>query len=158
MNNLIEKIESIIKKYPTKESAILEILHIIQKEKNYITEDDINWLSEMFGINYSRIKAVATFYTMYNLKKTGKYHIQICRNISCHISGYRKIKEYIEKKLNIKEGEVSLDGMWSLVCVECLGSCGTAPVMMINQTYYEKLTEEKIDNIIEEILRKNKGI
>ncbi len=156
MNDLREKIENIIKKYPTKESAILEILHIIQKEKNYITEDDINWISINFSINYSRIKAVATFYTMYNLNKTGKYHIQLCRNISCHMNGYKRLKHYIEKKLNIKEGEVSSDGMWSITSVECLGACGNAPVMMINQTYYENLTEEKIDKIIEKILNNKK--
>lgn len=155
MKELKEKIESLIKKYPSKEAAILEILHTVQKTKNYITEQDINWISENFSIPYSRLKSVLTFYTMYNLKKTGKYHIQICRNISCHMSGSERIKKYIEKKLNIKEGEVTEDGMWSLSAVECLGSCGTSPVMMINETYYENLTEEKIDKIIEEIKNKN---
>ncbi|MCX7648720.1 MAG: NAD(P)H-dependent oxidoreductase subunit E, partial [Elusimicrobiales bacterium] len=132
-----------------KESAIISILHEIQKEKNYIEDSDISELAKLTELPYSKIKAVLTFYTMFNSKKVGKYHIQICRNISCHMAGAKKIEKYISEKLG--EGEVTKDLLFSYSTVECLGSCGTAPVIMINETYYENVDEKKIDEIIEKL-------
>lgn len=151
---LLEKLNSIISKYEKKESAILEILHAIQKENNYISEENIDYISKLLDIPYSRLKGVLTFYTMFNNKKIGKYHIQICNNISCHMNGAEKIKKYLEKKLSISENGISNDGLWSISEVECLGSCGTAPVIMINETYYENIDEDKLDKIISDILGK----
>ncbi|MEW6013127.1 MAG: NADH-quinone oxidoreductase subunit NuoE [Elusimicrobiota bacterium] len=149
--NIKKNIENIISKYEKKESAIINILHEIQKEKNYIEDLDISELAKLTELPYSRIKAVLTFYTMFNSRKVGKYHIQICRNISCHMAGSKKIEKYISEKLGIKEGEVSKDYLFSYSTVECLGSCGTAPVIMINETYHENVDEKKIDEIIEKL-------
>lgn len=151
---LKEKITTTITKYERKESAILEIFHIIQKQLGYISEEILEDISKNFEIPYPRLKAVLTFYTMYRTKRLGKYHIQLCRNISCHMAGAQKIKDYLKKKLSISEGEVSEDGLWSICEVECLGSCATAPVIMINETYYENINEERIDRIIAEIVEK----
>ncbi|HOJ87025.1 MAG TPA: NADH-quinone oxidoreductase subunit NuoE [Elusimicrobiales bacterium] len=146
-----QNLKNIISKYEKKESAIISILHEIQKEKNYIEDSDISELAKLTELPYSKIKAVLTFYTMFNSKKVGKYHIQICRNISCHMAGAKKIEKYISEKLGIREGEVTKDLLFSYSTVECLGSCGTAPVIMINETYYENVDEKKIDEIIEKL-------
>ncbi|MGC8729304.1 MAG: NADH-quinone oxidoreductase subunit NuoE [Elusimicrobiales bacterium] len=146
-----ENLKNIISKYEKKESAIISILHEIQKEKNYIEDSDISELAKLMELPYSKIKAVLTFYTMFNSKKVGKYHIQICRNISCHMAGAKKIEKYISEKLGIREGEVTKDLLFSYSTVECLGSCGTSPVIMINETYHENVDEKKIDEIIEKL-------
>lgn len=146
----IEKISDILQRYETKESAILEILHYIQKEKRFISDSDLMMIEEKFNIPFSKLKAAATFYTMYSQRKLAKYHIQICRNISCHMAGYNEIKEYIKDKLNIKN-YISDDGMWSIEEVECLGACHKAPVIAINGTYYENINKQKFDEIVREI-------
>ncbi len=133
------------------QSAVLALLHEIQKENGYVSEEDACELSELTKIPYSRIKAVMTFYTMYNLKKTGKYHIQLCRNLSCHMAGAPALKQAIEKNLGIKEGEITKDGLFSFCEVECLGSCGTAPVIMVNETYHENMDEAGLEKLIENL-------
>ena len=147
--------KTIIEKFETKESSILELLHLIQKENGYISEDDINDLSKLIDIPYSKIKAVLTFYTMFNQKKVGRYHIQICRNISCHMAGSKNLERYIKEKLGINEGEITPDGLFSYTTVECLAGCGNAPVIMINETYYENVDEKKLDEIINNLKIKN---
>ncbi len=145
----LEEINKIISKYEKKESSILEIFHYIQKYNGYIEESDLEELSKLTGIPYSRLKSVLTFYTMFNQKKVGKYHIQICRNISCHMAGSKKLEEFLKKELKISEGEVSSDGLFSYTTVECLGACGNAPVVMINETYHEKMDENKLKEFID---------
>ncbi|GAB4028539.1 MAG: NADH-quinone oxidoreductase subunit NuoE [Elusimicrobiota bacterium] len=130
------------------QSGLLAMLHEIQKENGYISQEDAQELSALTDISYSRIKAVMTFYTMYNLKKTGKYHIQICRNLSCHMAGAPELRKALEKKLSIREGEITHDGLFSFNEVECLGSCGTAPVIMVNETYHENMDENKLEKLI----------
>lgn len=152
--NFKKSYKSIMEKFENKESSLIALLHEIQKENGYILEEDLEELSKLTNINYSRIKSVATFYTMFNLKKVGKYHIQICRNLSCHMAGAKKLVDYIKNELNIKEGEVSEDGYFSFTEVECLGACGTAPVIMVNDKYYENMDEDKLVKLIEELKRK----
>jgi len=149
-----ERIESLSK---NPQSTLLAMLHFIQKEKGFITEQDAEYLSSISKIPYSKVKAVMTFYTMYNLKKTGIHHIQICRNLSCHMAGAPALKKIIENELSIKEGEVTPDGLFSLTEVECLGSCGTAPVIMINETYHENMNEEKLKALLKELKEKNEN-
>jgi NADH-quinone oxidoreductase E subunit len=146
--------KNIMEKFEKKESSIIALLHLIQKENGYILEEDIDELSKLIEIPYSRIKSVLTFYTMFNQKKVGKYHIQICRNISCHMAGSKKLENYIKEKLEIKEGEITKDGLFSYTTVECLGACGNAPVVMINETYYENVDEKKLDEIINNLRTK----
>ncbi|MEF3280355.1 MAG: NADH-quinone oxidoreductase subunit NuoE [Elusimicrobiota bacterium] len=155
MNNLRDEIKKIVSKYENKDSAVLEVFHYIQKIKGYIEENDLDEISQAISIPYSKLKGVLTFYTMFNQKKVGKYHIQICRNISCHMSGSKKLIDFIKKELKIEEGELTEDGYFSYTTVECLGACGNAPVIMVNDTYYEGMTEEKLKELIEK-LRKEK--
>jgi len=146
--------KNIIAKFEDKNSALLSLLHEIQKENGYIKEEDVNELSELIDLPYSKIKSALSFYTMYNLKKVGKYHIQVCRNLSCHIAGSNSLMEFIFDKLKLKENEITEDGMFSLSTVECLGSCGTAPVIMINDTYHENMDLEKLERLIDELRKK----
>ncbi len=143
--------DDILKRYPDKKSAMLPVLHLAQDEFKVLSDDVIEYLSDIMGFSPAYIKGVVTFYKLFNTKPVGKYHIQLCTNISCSILGSEDILAYLKEKLGLNEGEVSSDGKFSLTTVECLGSCGTAPVMQINNTYYENLTKEKVDEILKNL-------
>ena len=143
--------DDILKRYPDKNSAMLPVLHLAQDEFKVLSDDVIEYLSDIIDFSPAYIKGVVTFYKLFNTKPVGKYHIQLCTNISCSLLGSEDILAYLKEKLGLNEGEVSSDGKFSLTTVECLGSCGTAPVMQINDTYYENLTKEKVDEILRKL-------
>ena len=143
-----KEFEALLKRYPDKEAAILPALHLAQREFGYVSDEAILRVAEILGFTPARIEGVATFYTMYNRRPVGKYHVQICRNISCSLMGAEHLIEHVSKKLGIKPGETTPDGKFTLSKVECLGSCGTAPVLQLNDDYHEDLTEEKIDALL----------
>ena len=143
--------DDILKRYPDKKSAMLPVLHLAQDEFKVLSDDVIEYLSDIMGFSPAYIKGVVTFYKLFNTKPVGKYHIQLCTNISCSLLGSEDILAYLKEKLGLNEGEVSSNGKFSLTTVECLGSCGTAPVMQINDTYYENLTKEKVDEILRKL-------
>ena len=151
----LKEVEQIKKKYPVEGSAVMDILYLAQDEFGYINEDVISYVADLLEMPTTRVEEVATFYTMYNKKSVGKYHIQVCHNLTCTLMGAETILEHIEEKLGIKVGETTKDGLFTISEVECLGACGTAPVMQVNETYYEKLTPEKIDQILEELKKKS---
>ena len=142
------ELEAVLARYPDKEAAILPALHLAQREFGYVSDEAILRVAEILGFTPARIEGVATFYTMYNRRPVGKYHVQICRNISCSLMGAEHLIEHVSKKLGIKPGETTPDGKFTLTKVECLGSCGTAPVLQLNDDYHEDLTEEKIDALL----------
>ena len=111
-------------------------------------------MADAIGVSPNEVASAATFYTMFPKQKVGKYLIQVCTNISCGLMGAESLKEYLLKKLNVKEGGISEDGLFTVVSVECLGSCTTAPMMQVNQTYYENLTKEKVDEILNDLREK----
>jgi len=137
-------------RYHSKRSAVMDALMLVQKDcDNNVTRDDMVEIASILGIRPNEVNAVASFYTMYNFRKpVGKYHIQVCRNISCALLEAERIIAHIEEVLGIKTGDTTADNMFTLSTVECLGSCGTAPMMQINDDYYESLTEEKVDEIL----------
>jgi len=140
--------EEILHHYPTKESAVKTVLWLAQREFGAITPDVEKYLSELMGVPVSHIHGVATFYTMFNKRPVGKYHLQVCHNLSCSLLGAEHLIEYLQERLGIRTGETTEDGLFTLSEVECLGSCGTAPMMMVNDEYYEALTPEKVDELI----------
>ena len=144
-------IEALKKIYPQKEAALIPALHEVQKEAGWISEDAIDVLSACLGLPYARVKGVVTFYTMFNRAPVGKYHLQVCRNISCHSMGAPNILSHLKAKLRIGEGETSEDGLFTLSTVECLGSCGTAPVIAVNEKYHENMSVEKTDILLREL-------
>lgn len=149
-----QKVISELKRYESKQSAVLPALYIGQKENNgHITADVIRELSKVMEIPESQINEVFTFYTMYNKEKVGRNHIQICRTLSCMLNGAAELTEHVCSELHVKLGEVTKDGNFTVTEAECLGSCGTAPMMQITKAdgdskYYENLTNEKAMNIL----------
>ena len=148
-----DRLKTIKSLYPDPRSAVMPALYLAQEHYGFITDEAINWVSEQVGLAPVHVREVATFYTMYYKKPVGKYHFQVCRTLTCSVRGAKKITNHLEKKFKIKSGEVSEDGMWSYEEVECLGSCGTAPMCEINDTYFENLTEDKLDEIINKIAK-----
>ena len=146
-----KRVEELKKLYPFKESAVMPALYIAQEELGQITDQAIEWVAEKIGMAPIHVKEVATFYTMYYKKPVGKYHFQVCRTLSCALRGARQLTERLHQRFGLKPGEVSKDGMWSYEDVECLGSCGTAPMCEVNDCYFENLSPEKIDQIIDRI-------
>lgn len=144
----IENIKKAIDKYPMKRFASMDALMIAQEECGFLTEDVLKEVACILDIEPVQLNQVAAFYTMYNKKPVGKYHIQVCTNVTCSLLGAGHIAEFLSKKLGVKKGETTPDKRFTLSEVECLGSCGTAPMMQINDDYYENLTEAKIDEIL----------
>jgi len=147
-------IEKLLTRYPEEEkrSALLPALHIVQNEnQGYLTEDLMKDVADLLEITPLQVYEVATFYTMYNLKPVGKYHIQVCRTLPCALMGAEKLVSYLEVKLGIHRGETTPDNLFTLSEVECLASCGTAPMMQINHSYYENLNKNKVDKILNDL-------
>jgi NADH-quinone oxidoreductase subunit E len=137
--------------YPDSKSAIMPALYIAQEELGYINEKAVSWISSKLNISPAHVFEVATFYTMYYKQPVGKYHVQVCRTLSCMICGARNLTAHLRKRLGIAAGEITADGMWSFEEVECLGSCGTAPMVEINDVYFENLTPESLDTLMNRI-------
>ena len=146
-----KQIQDLISKYPQKRSALIPSLHLVQKELGYIPQDTMREVAEIFGISPNEVHEVTSFYTMLHRYPVGKYVIQVCTNISCQLCNAEGIMAHLTQKLGIKPGETSPDKKYTLVEVECLGSCGTSPVVQINDDYYEELTPEKLDKILDSL-------
>ena len=148
-----KQIERIISRYPSRKSAIMPALYIAQDELGWISDEAVSWVAERIAVSPAHVRAVATFYTMYYKKPVGRYHIQICRTLSCLLCGAKEITEFVKKQLGVGPGEVTSDGMWSWEEVECLGSCGTAPLVEINDVFFENLTIQKLEATLKQIER-----
>jgi len=147
----MKDIEAICQLYPDKKAATLPVLHLAQKRFGFVSEEAVRVVAEALGLPVSHVLNVATFYTMYNKKEVGKYHVQVCTNISCALMGAREIFQHLKRKLDVDSGEITKDGLFTLQEVECLGSCGTAPTIQINEQYFENMTVEKTDALIESL-------
>ncbi|HVF48851.1 MAG TPA: NADH-quinone oxidoreductase subunit NuoE [Pyrinomonadaceae bacterium] len=144
------EIERNLAKYPVRRSAILPLMFIVQRERDgWLDPPAVAYLADRLGVRITDIWEVATFYSMINTKPVGKYHVQVCRTLSCKILGADKITEHCAKRLGIKPGETTADGRFTLSEVECLGSCGTAPMMQLGFDYHENLTPQKVDEILD---------
>src|SRR3954471_8576801 len=145
------EIDHHLSKYPVKRSAILPLMFIVQRERGYLDPPGVAYLADRLGVRITDIWEVATFYSMINTEPVGRHHIQICKTLSCKIMGEPKITEHVCKKLGVKPGETTPDGRFSVSLVECLGSCGTAPMFQIGFDYHENLTLEKVDEILDKL-------
>jgi NADH-quinone oxidoreductase subunit E len=147
------EVDSHIAKYPPerKRSAILPIMFIVQRERGWIDPAGVNYVAKKLDLEISDVWEVGTFYSMINMRPIGKYNIQICKTLSCKIMGEPKITDHICKRLGIHAGETTPDGKFTVSMVECLGSCGTAPMFQIGFDYYENLTTEKVDEILDSL-------
>lgn len=150
-DDAVALIRKIISRYPEgkQKSAILPILHLAQAEfEGWLHPAVMDKVAEILNIQSIEVYEVASFYSMFNLKPVGKCVIEVCRTGPCWLMGAEDIVKYLEKKLNVREGQTSADGMFTLKTVECLASCGTAPMMQVGQTYHENLTLDKVDGIL----------
>ncbi len=146
-----KKFQKLIQKYPKIDSLTLPSLWLIQEQEGWISLDAMKYIASRLGKSAADIYSIATFYTMFKLKPTGKYHICICKTASCKLCGSGNIKEKLEQKLGIKPGETTKDGKFTIEEVECLGACADAPVMSLNDKYIGQLSIEKIEKIINEL-------
>lgn len=138
-------------RYPRTKSAILPALTIAYRQVGHLNDEIYDEISEAIDVPILEIAEAATFYTMFPKKPTGKYLIQVCHNLPCSLLGADSLVRYLEDKLDIKKGETTSDGLFTLISVECLGSCATAPMMQINHDYYENLTPEKVDSVLKQL-------
>ena len=143
-----QKFEETVNRYPKKEAALLPVLCLAQKEFGHLGEEAIEYVAQLMGQSPARVCGVVSFYTMLNTKPIGWHHIQVCRTLPCALRGAEKLTLFISKTLGIEVGQTTADGRFTLSEVECLASCGTAPMMQINDDYYENLTDEKVTEIL----------
>jgi len=151
------RILDLLPRYPDRRSVTLAALRIAQEEKGYITDDAMTDIAVLLELTPVQVYETATFYTMYTLWPVGKFHIQVCRTLSCALVGAETIVAYLERTLGIKAGETTPDGLFTLKKVECLAGCGAGPMMQINDDYYEYLTTQKIDRILDDLRREGKS-
>ncbi len=147
----LKKLEEIKSRYPNAHSALMPALWLAQEQFGWISKEVMEYAGNILNIPVEHILGVVRFYSMYNKNPVGKHHLQVCTNVSCMLRGGYDMLDYISKKLKIKPGETSEDGKFTLIEVECLGSCGTAPMMQVNNYFEENLTKEKIDKLITEL-------
>ncbi len=150
---VLEEMQSHLTKYPMerKRSALIPLLFVVQRERGWIDNAGVNFLARFLDLEVTDVWETATFYSMFNLHKIGKHHIQICKTLSCKIMNEPQITDHICHKLGIHPGETTKDGKFTVTLVECLGSCGTAPMMQIGFDYHENLTTEKVDKILDSL-------
>ncbi|MBV9963673.1 MAG: NAD(P)H-dependent oxidoreductase subunit E [Parafilimonas sp.] len=157
----LKEVNELISHYPQgkQKSALLPLLHMAQDEfGNWLDVPVMDYVASLLNIQPIEVYEVATFYSMYNLKPVGKYVFEVCQTGPCMLNGSDDIITYIEEKLNIKPGETTTDGIFTLKTVECLGACGYAPMMQLGKYYREHLTKEKVDQLIEECRAKQTSL
>ncbi|MFK5882238.1 MAG: NAD(P)H-dependent oxidoreductase subunit E [Sulfurospirillum sp.] len=146
-----KKFQDLLKRYPKKDSLTLPSLWMIQYQDGWICEDAMKYLSSRLDMSPMDIYSIASFYSMFHLEPVGKYNIQICKTLSCKLRGSAEIKKHIENRLGIKAGETTKNMKFTITEAECLGSCGTAPCVCINDDYIQNSTPQILDKIIGEL-------
>lgn len=146
-------IETLLAKYPTKQAALLPVLWIVQGRLGWIPREAVEAVAGLLGLSTAFVDGVLTFYTMYNLDPVGRYDLQFCTSISCHLNGADDLLARCEKKLGIPAGETTPDGKFTITEVECIAGCDRAPSMQVNDRYYEPMTPEKLDALLAELAK-----
>jgi len=152
-------VKQMISRYPDgkQKSALLPVLHLAQAEfDGWLSVPVMDYVASLLSIKPIEVYEVASFYSMYNLKPVGKCTLEVCRTSSCWLMGAEDIVRHIQNRLGIKDGQTSSDGMFTLKTVECLGSCGTAPMLQCGAKYHENLTLEKVDELLDKLATDNK--
>ena len=147
----LQQVQEIRSHYPTNLAAVMGVLHMVQDKYGYISDEAITAVAKLLDIPEENVLGVVTFYEMYHQHPTGKYKLQVCTNVSCLLCGSDMVLKTIKDKIGIGIGETTADGLFSVHEVECLGSCGTAPVISVNKEYHEKLTPESINALIDNL-------
>lgn len=143
------KVDSIVGRYPRAKAALLPVLWEVQQAEGWVTSAAEAWVADRLEVSAAHVHGCVTFYTMYKQRPLGKYHIQVCTTLSCMLRGCDELLDHLKQRLGIEEGQVTPDGKFSLVRVECLGSCGTAPMFQLNDDYHEDLSLAKVDTLLD---------
>src|ERR1043165_8609039 len=146
-----QKFDHILTRYPNKESALLPTLHLVQEVWGWISPEAVHYVGSRLDLSPATVFGVVSFYNMYNQKPVGKYHVQVCTNLSCMVNRAYDIYEGLCEKYNVKPGQTTPDGKFTITEVECLGSCGTAPVVQINNDYHENTSLEKMETLLTQL-------
>ena len=144
------KFQEYVTRYPVIDSVMLPALWLVQEQEEWVSPEAMIYVAEKLGKTPIQVYEVATFYTMFNLKPIGKHHIELCKTLSCMLCGSRDIKNHIKQTIGIEPGQTSEDGLFHLSEVECLGACGGAPMFALDGQYHEKLTKQRVDELIQE--------
>jgi len=147
----LKRIEELKLRYQSPQSVVLEALWMWQEEHGWISEEGMKYVANVLGVPSHHVYGVVTFYTMFNTKPVGRHKIEVCTNVSCLLRNSDRIMRHLEQSLKIRCGETTVDKRFTLVEAECLGSCGTAPMMQVGDEYYENLDEARIDKILTEL-------
>jgi len=152
--SLEARIAELLTRYPTRRAALLPVLWLCQERYGWISAGVIEAVAARLGESPAFVEGVVTFYTMYYTKPPARYVLQVCETLSCAVCGGSELLEHLERRLGVKPGEKTADGLFQLVGVQCLGACGSAPVVQINDDYYENLTPARLDAVLDELARK----
>jgi NADH-quinone oxidoreductase E subunit len=145
----IQEIEDIRAKYPNARAALLPAIYVAQREFGWLSPEAYEAVADLLGVPKATVRGVATFYAMYKQKPMGRHLIQLCTNVSCMILGAERLVDFLKTAYGVEPGGVSPDGRFSLVIMECIGACGTAPAMLVNDDFHENLTEKNLQEILE---------
>lgn len=149
-----DKFKHLASIYPRKRSALIPMLLLAQKEQGYIKAEAIDYIGKYLDLNPSEVDSILSFYTLLRRNPVGKYHIMICTNLACLLQGSDEIEACVKRKLGVKLGEITPDGLFSAIEFECLGSCTTAPVIQVNGEFYENLDVKKTEAIIDDLRKR----
>ena len=146
------KVDNLLSRYPIKQNALIPILLLAQNENDgWLTEEWMQHVADICEVPLTHVEGVVTFYTMFRLKRPGKFHLQVCTCVPCCLVGGTELLEHTEKKLNIHAGHTTADGEFSIEEMECLGACSFAPAIIVNEEYHEQVTPDKMDKLIDQL-------
>lgn len=148
-----KKFQNLLKRYPKKEALSLPCLWMVQYQEGWISLEAMEFIAQKLDLSPMDIYSIASFYTMFNLQPIGKYHIQLCKTLSCMLCGSEELLKHLEKRLGIKSGESTKDKLFTITEVECLGNCAGAACMSLNDDYYSNLTPEILDEILDRLMK-----
>jgi NADH-quinone oxidoreductase subunit E len=146
-----KRFEWILTRYPNREAALLPVLHLAQEEWGWVSPEAVVYVGELLDLSPATVFGVVSFYNMYNQKPVGKYHLQVCTNLSCMVTNAYDIYDRLCERLHVTPGGTTGDGLYTVTEVECLGSCGTAPVVQVNNDYHENMDVRKMDDLLERL-------
>ncbi len=157
LSNFKPEVDDILSRYPVKRSALLPLLNLAQREEGYVSEAAMRDIAKVLELTPPQVFETVTFYTMFNLKPIGTFHLQVCKSLMCALVGSDTVVGWIKNKIGIAPGQTTEDKKFTLSVVECLGSCGTGPMMQVNDDYYEQLTEEKLGQVLDDLAKDGKS-
>lgn len=148
-----KQVEEILARYPNRQAALIPVLHLCQEQHGWIAPEIVEWAAQRIGVSTAHVTGVVTFYTLFNQAPVGRHQVWVCRTLSCALRGSDKVLHHCEKRLGVHAGETTKDGKVTLRTAECLASCGSAPMMQVDRDYYENLTLEEVDRILDRLTK-----